>query len=155
MIRETAVEFVEKIVRSVSEYALRVEIGHSVGQVHRDAYIAVVPLVPEQEGEIVFGHVQRVHASPLGGDRGRTAFVYPLPDGLESRIIAHGTGVFGGHLHAVVLRSVVRRRNLYRGLETAVSGSEINRRGGGQAEVIYVGAGIGNAFEHCIVNLIG
>ncbi len=89
----------------------------------------------------------------LFGDRGRPAALDPLLDLSEAGIQADRKGVLPGNLHSVILFWIVGGRNLYRGLEPIVGGSEINHRGSAEANVIDIGAGIGDSFQKIFMNL--
>ena len=91
--------------------------------------------------------------SPLLGHRGRPAALYPFLDLPEAGIQTDREGVLPGDLHSVIFLGIVRCRDLDRGLEPVVGGSEIYHRGRAETDVIDISAGVGYSFHKIFVDL--
>ncbi len=154
MVGETAVDRVEDVVRLIRENLLRIEVGHAVGQVHGDVQVAVVALVFQEEGEIVAVDVHLMHLSPDGGGRTLAAAFDPCLNLSEASVQSYRQRVLPRHLHPVVLRRIVRRSDLHRGLESVVGRAEIDHRRGAQSDVIDIRPGIGQPLDQSVVDLL-
>ena len=86
--------------------------------------------------------------------RSRTALFDPLLNLAQARVEADGKGVLTRYFHTVVLGRVMRCGNLHRSLEAVVCRAEVHHRRAAKANVVHVGAGIGNALEQIIMNLL-
>ena len=92
--------------------------------------------------------------SALRGDRGLTAFFDPFLDLAEAGIVTDRQGVLAGDLHSVVLGRVVRGRDLHGGVEAVVRSGEIDHRSAAQADVVDICAGIRDALQEVVVDLV-
>ena len=90
---------------------------------------------------------------PLLGHRGRPAALYPFLDLPKTGIQTDREGVLPGDLHSVIFLRIVRCRDLDRGLEPVVGGSEIDHRGRAETYVIDISAGVGDSLYEIFMNL--
>ena len=107
MIRECSIHLIEDVVVVCPENLLGIEGTHAVGQVECEFEVAVVPLVLEQEIEIVLVDVLQENFSWGGRYRSRFAGIDPSLDLSESGIVSDRQGVLAGDFHSVVLLRVV------------------------------------------------
>ena len=107
MVRETAVELVEDIVRLVAEYFLGEKVCHTVGKVEGNVEIAPVCAELVHKRKIVRVNVLLEHMAAFFGYRGRPALLYPLLDLAEAAVKTYRKGVLAGNLHSVVFGRVV------------------------------------------------
>ena len=95
-----------------------------------------------------------MHRTFLLRKRSFPAFLYPLLYLAEAIVIADRKGIGAGNLHSVVLLRVMGCGNLDGSVETVLRGSEIHHRGSAEANVVNIGARIGDALQKIFVNLI-
>ena len=96
-----------------------------------------------------------MHLTPDSSRSALATLIDPVADLSQSCVQTHRKGILAGHLHSVVLRRIVRCRDLHRSLESVKRRSEIHHRSGAQACVIYIGTGIGDSLQKIFMNLRG
>ena len=148
-----AVGSVADVLHGGGKQILHEESRHAVGQVRTNLQAGAVPDIPPLESQILLPKVERkdfaagslLHRS--AGPSPENPFFYCT----ETGIVAHRKGILPGNLQAVVVLGIVRGGYLNRGLETLGGRGVVDIRGGGRAEVVHIGSGIGKSLQQCLV----
>ena len=155
MVREAAVHGVEEELCVFALIDLLCEeAAHAVRKVERYLEVGVVALVFAQELDVVGLDVDVAHGARLCSLRGGTVFVDPGLDLAETGVQTYRKGVLAGDLHAVVFAGIVAGCYLHRSLVAVVGCTEVHQRSAAEADVVHVGAGIGDALKQGVVNLL-
>ena len=107
MVREASVNRVEDVGRLAPEDFFRVEVCHSVGEVHSNLEVRPVLLELEEEIQIVLMDVLLIYLPFLRRRDAGLALINPLLDGSESGVESYCRCVCRRDFHSVVLRRVV------------------------------------------------